>query len=129
MGIPALNSELHWGSPWCSDGKHGSAWVWREEALDRVSLSVVICLPDKQRVAEWLAFSKTRGQILHAHESYTGACLTPGRAGDTAPIGDPHTLCLVSLLMQAARSGCRSHLPVQLIFKEKIRNPVGNKSL
>lgn len=47
MGIPALNNELHWGSPWCSDGKYGSSWVLREEALDKDSLGVVICQPDK----------------------------------------------------------------------------------
>lgn len=40
MGIPALNNELRWGSPQCSDRKHGRSWVLREEALARKTATV-----------------------------------------------------------------------------------------
>lgn len=51
--------------------------------------------------------------------------LRKGR-GRWASWGSP---CILSgVAPNAARSGYKSHLPVQLIFKEKIRNPVGNNS-
>lgn len=93
------------------------------------SLSVVFCLPDKQG-ARIAGFLQTKGQVLHAHlENQMGAYMTRRRARDTGPIGESHVSCLMQLPMLAARSRCRSYLPVQLIFKEKIRSPVGNQSL
>lgn len=92
MGIPALNNEeLHWG--FC--------WVLRREAwkfmgvTKKDNLSVVICLPDKQRVAEWLAFSRPGDRFSMLTKARWELC-------DTGPIGDPHAFCLVWLPMLAA---------------------------
>lgn len=49
------------------------------------NLSVVICLPDKQRVAEWLAFSRPGDRFSMLTKARWELC-------DTGPIGDPHAL-------------------------------------